>query len=147
MAFLCLKTKAFFAISDVKKYQTSGIKASRAYLSLKPRCHGGQPTRSIIIHRNIGSTLTQEISRSVNMVFLGGGAGQRFHVRRSLLLVERLINTKSVFFSGSVPVFPTSCCRQKYIRLEFPGSDVQWCRIDTPKCPPERAASLLHKVG
>ena len=60
--------------------------------------------RSTYIHQNIGCVLTKETPRTVSMVIGSGGAGQRFHVRRSLLLVRRLIIAKSVFFSGSVLV-------------------------------------------
>ena len=65
--------------------------------SLKPCCHGDQPTRS----PDTSSVPTQETSRTA----IGGRrAGQRFLVRRSSVLVQRLINVRSVFFCGSVPV-------------------------------------------
>ena len=104
MVSLCLKLKAVAAFLDVEKIKQMKGRQAHYTRSLKPCCHGDQPTRS----SDISCVPTQETSRTV--------IGRRstcacrtalpcsrflvraslFLVRRSSVLVRRLINVRSV---------------------------------------------------
>ena len=104
MVSLCLKLKAVAAFLDVEKIKQMKGRQAHYTRSLKPCCHGDQPTRSPDIM--ISCVPTQETSRTV----IGRRSTCRtalpcsrflvraslFLVRRSSVLVRRLINVRSV---------------------------------------------------
>ena len=140
MAFLCLKTKAVAAFSDVKKINK--WKKGKHSISLLKTVLPWRSTEAIDNHRNISSVPTQETS---HIVIGGGGVGQRLHVRNPYSSLEGS-STRDLFSSLDLcrflllsrvhKTFPAvhQCCSVSTLRtlgklrlnIEPPGIDWFW---------------------
>ena len=133
MVSLCLKLKAVAAFLDVEKIKQMKGRQEYYTRSLKPCCHGDQPTRS----PDISCVPTQETSRTV----IGRRSTCRtalpcsrflvraslFLVRRSSVLVRRLINVRSVPVIAAVhqrrTLYLESCSSSHSCLLVVDGGD------------------------
>ena len=151
MVSLCLKLKAVAAFLDVEKIKQMKGRQAHYTRSLKPCCHGDQPTRS----PDISCVPTQETSRTV----IGRRSTCRTALPCSRFLVpcSTILSPRSKAHQREICAGYCCCSPAPYVRprelleqsqpcaplsrspgnqLESSGCDVQW-RTKHPKMPPD----------